>query len=78
MKDPYLVQSRHLELYYFNVSYLGSEGKEDCYNHGCLRVEKSSHLNSKKMKGMKAANLENEKNAQLPWVFSAFTLREPL
>lgn len=79
MKDIYLFQIRHLERYYFIIYYLGTEGKGDCSNHSCLRVEKSSHLNSDRDE-RKAANLENKKIAQSPWFFFFFpfasTLRE--
>lgn len=65
MKDLYLFQIRHLERYYFIIYYLGTEGKGDFYNHSCLKVEKSSHLNSERDE-RKATNLENKKIAQLP------------
>ena len=52
LKDLYLVQIKHLELYYFTIYYLGTKGKEDCYNHGSLRVVKSPCLSSNKNEGL--------------------------
>lgn len=46
--DLYLDQIRHLELYYFNIDYLGNKSKEGYYNNGCLTSEKYLYLNSSK------------------------------
>lgn len=48
----YLSQIRHLKFYSFNIYYLGTRSKEGCYNHGCLRVKKSLHLNSSTDEGL--------------------------
>lgn len=34
MNDLFLVQIRHLEVYYFNIYYLGTKRKEVCYTCG--------------------------------------------